>query len=290
MRIACPELDSDIHFTPLRIALTRRMFAERAPDTELVQLFGGTGDVVRSLGDGAVDVGIGVTEGILAGIAQGAACRIVATFVETPLTWALLVAPQLSFRTVEDLRGQTFGISQPGGGAHLNLLLLARELGWAEGTDFRIVPLGGLITLLSGLKRGTITAFLWEAITTKPLVEAGEARVVRTVLPDWPGFVVAARTDAITTRAADLRAVLGALRAAARAFHREAAYAVHVAADVYSVSWANAERWVQSVKYSIGPLPPEALARTGTALRAAGVIDERFDVDDARADGFADGA
>lgn len=48
-RIASPELSGDVHFTALRIARERGVFAGSVPEAELVEFAGGTGDVVRAL-------------------------------------------------------------------------------------------------------------------------------------------------------------------------------------------------------------------------------------------------
>lgn len=53
-----PEPAGDVHFTVWAIAKERGCFAQHLPDLEVRECAGGTGEVVRSLAAGEIDVGI----------------------------------------------------------------------------------------------------------------------------------------------------------------------------------------------------------------------------------------
>jgi ABC-type nitrate/sulfonate/bicarbonate transport system substrate-binding protein len=55
---------------------------------------------------------------------------LLGTYVDSPLCWAINVGKNATFESVEDLRGQTFGISRFGSGSHLMAYVLASTRGW----------------------------------------------------------------------------------------------------------------------------------------------------------------
>lgn len=287
-RIVFPEVRGDVHLTLLRIAGERGLWGRHVPEAQVGEARGGTGEVARALADGTADLGVGLTEGLIAATAPGAGFKLVATVVESPLSWAVLVAAASPVQTVEALRGRTFGISRPGGGAHLTTLVLARQRGWQEGADFTISELGDLSALVEGLKAGTVDAVLWEELATRHLVDAGLLRAVGRVTPPWPGFMLAARADFTAARPAAVRATLRTLWEAGVLFRRKGSYSLDLVVRTYRLSLPEAERWFRSVRYSEdGRLSPRTLTAVVAALAAAGVVRNQLDVGAILARGFA---
>jgi hypothetical protein len=82
-----------IGFVPEHFS-TPLYFAEKhfGLDAELIPFPSGTGHMITSLREGEIDVGIGLTEGWVAGLGKenvegDGGYRIVGTYVETPLCW-----------------------------------------------------------------------------------------------------------------------------------------------------------------------------------------------------------
>lgn len=111
------------HFsTPLYFA--QKHFALEAV---LVPFPSGTGHMITSLRAGEIDVGIGLTEGWIAGLglkkdpSNGEALKaeagysIVGTYVETPLCWAISTGINRDdIQSVADLNGSKLGVSRMG--------------------------------------------------------------------------------------------------------------------------------------------------------------------------------
>jgi ABC-type nitrate/sulfonate/bicarbonate transport system substrate-binding protein len=76
--------------------------------------------MVQALQAGEIDIGVGLTEGWVAalGKAQSASTdagfKVVGTYVETPLCWAISTGLNREFMGVEELRGKRMGVSRVG--------------------------------------------------------------------------------------------------------------------------------------------------------------------------------
>lgn len=62
--------------------------------------------MITNLKQGKLDVIVALTEGIVADIARGSDMRILGTYVESPLCWAISCGAQSPISSVEDLRGK----------------------------------------------------------------------------------------------------------------------------------------------------------------------------------------
>ena len=79
--------------------------------------------MIQSLQSKEIDVGIGLTEGWVNGIgdaivnkgdADAAGYKMVGTYVETPLCWAISTGKDRDIKGVEELRGKKIGVSRIG--------------------------------------------------------------------------------------------------------------------------------------------------------------------------------
>ena len=110
------------HFsTPLHFAATHFSLS-----ATLIPFPSGTGHMITSLRADEIDVGIGLTEGWIAGLAQSSSqkasgeerkggYKLVGTYVETPLCWAISTGSgREDIKSVEDLKGGRCGVSRIG--------------------------------------------------------------------------------------------------------------------------------------------------------------------------------
>ena len=94
-------------------------FAEKyfGLEATLIPFPSGTGHMITSLQANEIDVGIGLTEGWVAGLGkQGdkAAFKIVGTYVETPLCWAVSTGAKRKLKDVSELKEGKIGVSRIG--------------------------------------------------------------------------------------------------------------------------------------------------------------------------------
>lgn len=71
--------------------------------------------MVQSLRSSEIDVGIGLTEGWVAGLAkQEKGYQLVGTYVETPLCWAISTGAKRDIADISQLKGKKMGVSRIG--------------------------------------------------------------------------------------------------------------------------------------------------------------------------------
>ncbi|KAG9324347.1 hypothetical protein KVV02_004942 [Mortierella alpina] len=193
------------HFSsPLHLAVELGFFEKEGIVVDRVCCPSGTGEMTAKLIDGSLDVAIALTEGLLAGIAKGhTAYKIVGTYVESPLCWAISVGQNSQHVDRQSLRNGAIGISRIGSGSHIIPYVLAEQEGWLQGTspadpefkspfDFKV--LNTFQQMRDSVNDGSTDAFLWEKFTTKPYHDSKEVRSVDTITPPWPAFMIAAST------------------------------------------------------------------------------------------------
>ncbi|KAF9976952.1 hypothetical protein BGZ73_007462 [Actinomortierella ambigua] len=192
------------HFSsPLHRAVELGYFEREGIIVERVCCPGGTGEMTTKLIDGSLDIAIALTEGLLAGIAKGHdAYKIVGTYVESPLCWAISVGQNSRHTSRATLRNGTIGISRLGSGSHIIPFVLADQEGWLEGktlppgevskAPFEFKVLHNFANLRNSVNDNSSDAFLWERFTTKPYHDSNEVRLVDTITPPWPAFMIAA--------------------------------------------------------------------------------------------------
>lgn len=183
------------HFNlPWRLAIEEGKFREIGVELHWSDMTGGTGQMIKGLQTGSIDIAVLLTEGITKSILQGLDAKILTVYVTTPLHWGIHVPYHSDITRVDQLEGQTFAISREGSGSHLMAYVKAFQEGWnADDLKFNVVGdvYGGLWALHNDQAQG----FLWEKYTTFPFTEQKKCRYIDEVVTPWPCFVIAVRTD-----------------------------------------------------------------------------------------------
>jgi len=183
------------HFNlPWRMAIERGEFDQMRTNIHWSDMPGGTGQMIKGLRAGSIDIAVLLTEGITKAILEGLPAEIVSVYVQSPLTWGIH-SPVGSVKELRDLEDSTFAISREGSGSHLMSYVLADREGWKAPTDFEVV--GDVYGGLWALENNRAKAFLWERFTTQPFVDLGKCQRVGEIKTPWPSFVVAARSEVL---------------------------------------------------------------------------------------------
>jgi len=172
------------HFSlPWKLGNGRGIFSKHNVEVETVEHPRGTGSMCRALRNGEIDVAVALTEGTIADIVNfGPAFKIIATYVQSPLHWAAVVNPDSSIRSIDDLRGKTFGISRPGSGSQLMAYVMANDRRWNLDQDVQFSIKGGISELIGAIQDHSTDAFLWETFTTKPYMDQNLVRKIGEVV------------------------------------------------------------------------------------------------------------
>jgi sulfonate transport system substrate-binding protein len=185
------------HFNlPWRLAIEEGKFKEIDLDLHWSDMNGGTGQMVRGLETGSIDVAVMLTEGVTKAILSGLHAKIIEVYVDSPLIWGVHVPFDSEIKKLDDLKDKSFAISREGSGSHLMTYLLAEQLRWdSNKLNFNVVGdvYGGLWALKNNISQG----FLWEKYTTDPYCKLEKCRCIDTIVTPWPCFVIAVREEVL---------------------------------------------------------------------------------------------
>ena len=99
------------HFNlPWRLTIEDGDFQKNGVELHWADMSGGTGQMIKGLQTGSIDIAVLLTEGITKAILQGLDATIVAVYVQSPLSWGVHVPFSSTFNCVDDLENKTFAI------------------------------------------------------------------------------------------------------------------------------------------------------------------------------------
>ncbi|GAB1313753.1 Periplasmic binding protein-like II [Madurella fahalii] len=273
-------------------------------DAELIPFPSGTGHMVTALRGGEIDVGIGLTEGWVAGLgkAQGSegdgGYRLVGTYVETPLCWAISTgADRAEIRTVDSLNGAKIGVSRIGSGSYVMGYVLADECSWlfptaGVGTDSEqespyseFVVLNTFENLRKAVNSGEADFFMWEYFTSKRYYDSGEIRKVGEIYTPWSSWKIVASTSLLGGGGGDgdgtsldprVDDLLDKLNLGIKHFNENKDEAVKYISTELDYSEDDAREWLGTVKFSerTQGVDPKVISSTARTLYKAAVLVE----------------
>jgi len=233
----------------------------------------GTGAMLNALKADEVDVIVALTEGLVSDIAQGSDVRLIGTYVESPLCWAISTGPKSPFNEVADLKGQTIGISRFTSGSHLMSCVLASQRGWQQ-SDVKYEVLGSFENLRRGVIEGRTAAFMWERFMQKPFYDSGEIRCIGEMSTPWPCFLMATRQKTLESehKRQLIEKLLHAIRDACHIFASTPSIISDVARR-FGLREDDARDWYNGVHITASNVIYESTIETSLlALRDAGVL------------------
>lgn len=259
-------------------------------DAKLIPFPSGTGHMITAIRAGEIDIGIGLTEAWVAGLGKEDApgdggYRIVGTYVETPLCWAISTgAKRPEIASVDSLKGSKIGISRLGSGSQVMGYVLADQQGWltpgsAPYSDF--VVLQNFANLRNAVNDGTADFFMWEHFTSKRYYDNGEIRRVGEIYTPWSSWKIVASTPLL--RAGEggkpspkLMDVLRKLDQGVQYFEAHKDEAVEYISTALDYSAEDAREWLTTVRFSSKTegVDIEVIKKCINILQKAGVLKE----------------
>ncbi|KAL9041836.1 MAG: hypothetical protein Q9214_003968 [Letrouitia sp. 1 TL-2023] len=265
-----------LHFARLHCSLS----------ATLIPFPSGTGHLVTSLRSSEIDIAIGLTEGFIAALAKspsiagsGQAFKLVGTYVETPLCWAISTGSQRhDLGSADHLEGKKIGVSRIGSGSYLMGFVFADQKGWLreDGEQpFEVLSLQTFDKLRKAVNNRTADFFMWEHFTSKRYHDSGEIKRIGEIYTPWSSWKIAAR-DGIIQNAGDnrLNDFLEKLNLGVKYFEDHAQEAVIYINTALDYSEDDAKEWIKGVKFmkDVKGVKRSTVERTLEILRKAGVV------------------
>ncbi|KAG9676753.1 periplasmic binding protein-like II, partial [Aureobasidium melanogenum] len=241
----------------------------------------GTGALTASLKDNSIDVAIGLTEGFVADLGktnaskETPAYKLVGTYVESPLCWAISVGNKSSLNNENELNGKRVGVSRIGSGSYVMSYVLADQKGWLEKSKkpFEVVPLGDFKALRHGVNEGDkADFFMWEHFTTKKFYDNGELKRVGDIYTPWPSWMIVAR-DAKDKKLEDMAEKLNQ---GVKYFREHQEESVEHITGTMEYSQEDANAWLKTVKFAddVRGVESSVVEHTISILKKGGVLDD----------------
>lgn len=237
------------HFNlPWRLAIEEGKFKEVGLELHWSDMTGGTGQMIKGLQAGTIDIAVLLTEGITRAILKGLDAKIIAVYVQSPLIWGIHAPVNYGVNSISDLDSTTFAISREGSGSHLMSFVLAQQQGWdPSALSFNVV--GDIYGGLWALNNDEAQGFLWEQYTTQPFVDQGKCKRIGTIQTPWPCFVIAVRTEIFQAEADLLRALIPVVQQRASLL-KNSADAAEVLAWRYALKQNEVQQWLNKTDWS----------------------------------------
>jgi sulfonate transport system substrate-binding protein len=237
------------HFNlPWRLAIEEGKFKAAGIELHWSDMTGGTGQMIKGLQAGTIDIAVLLTEGITRAILKGLDAKIIAVYVKTPLIWGVHAPVNQGINQLDDLDASTFAISREGSGSHLMTYILAKQQGW-DPTALSFNVVGDVYGGLWALNNDEAQGFLWEKYTTQPFVDQGKCKRIGEVLTPWPCFVIAVRNEVLQHEAALLQAILPIVQKKAQEL-KNSDDAAEVLAWRYALKKDEVTAWLSKTEWS----------------------------------------
>ncbi|OAA55517.1 Extracellular solute-binding protein, family 3 [Niveomyces insectorum RCEF 264] len=255
-------------------------------DAELIPYPSGTGHMIKALRTGDIDIGIGLTEGWVAGLGkeepEKGGYKIVGTYVETPLCWAVSTgANRTDVTSVESLRGSKIGVSRIGSGSFVIGFVLADQQGWL--TEATTQPFADTVVLdtfknlRNAVNSGDADFFMWEHFTSKKYYDNGEIKKVGEIYTPWSSWKIVASTRLVSqTETSDGRLddLFAKLDRGVAHFNANPEEAVKYISTSLDYSEADARAWLETVRFpaTTKGVRAETIDNCIDVLQKAGVL------------------
>lgn len=262
------------HFNlPWRLAIEEGDFRNANIHLHWSDMGGGTGQMLRGLETGSLDVAVLLTEGITRGILQGLNAKIIQVYVVTPLHWGVHVPFHSEINQMADLENQTFAISRYGSGSHLMAYVCADQQHW-NSDELKFNVIGDVYGGLWALENNEAQAFLWDKYTTHPYTEQKKCRFIDEVVTPWPCFVIAARTEIAENHSEMLNEICQIVNRKAKEI-KQGENSEEIISWRYNLNSTQVKEWLKETDWNYNGIQyPLAFEKTVSYLQKLNLITE----------------
>jgi ABC-type nitrate/sulfonate/bicarbonate transport system substrate-binding protein len=260
------------HFNyPWRLALENGAFNHLNVCLHWSDMTGGTGQMIKGLETGSLDIAVLLSEGISKAILQGTNAKIIDVYVNSPLQWGIHVPFKSNVDSLQDLTAPTFAISRSGSGSHLMAYVLAKKLNIPY-SQLKFNVIGDVYGGIWALENEAADVFLWEKYTTSPFVQKGSCRIMGQINTPWPCFVIACRERVFAKHSETIHALINLIKSIAKQVKNDP-HSPEKLAWRYHLKENEVAQWLRETEWNLEEISLEnALRSTVDFLTESGLI------------------
>jgi NitT/TauT family transport system substrate-binding protein len=282
--ILVTQYKADPSGAPYGIGIEKGYFKKAGVDITGVIAGEGGGASVRAVIASTLGFGETSPAAAIAAIIGGQDVKIVDIGSRSLADNVIIVMPNSPIKTMQDLKGKKFGISNPKSLGEMTAVLAAEKAG-LDPNDIQRVALGNLSGALTALENNVVDAtsipgilFLMRGADSKYRVIMGPKD-----LPDLPPGVGVATGDLIKNHPDTLRAILAGRREAVKFIYAHTADASAILDSVYAPLPPKdvatmMQQLVEAKFYSEGRVEMPLLENAVRAMKYVGMIDKEPDL------------
>lgn len=263
------------HFNePWKIGLEENMFLKQGINIKWYSIKEGTGQLLNKLKCGEVDIIVALTEGLINDINSGSDVRLIGTYVQSPLVWTVSTGKNSNYNSIEDLKGEKFGISRYQSGSHLMSCVLAYQYGWKQ-SDIEFVINNNFDNLRKSVNDNTTAAFMWEQFMQKPYYDKGEIKRIGQIITPWPCFMIASTKNIISNNLINIENMFIALNNACQYFKKNSINSIKRISMNFNLTEEDAKTWFDNVNInSTNEISESTIETTIDALLTSNIINK----------------
>ncbi|KAI9763946.1 MAG: hypothetical protein M1840_008980 [Geoglossum simile] len=241
--------------------------------------------MIQALKDGDIDVGIGLTEGWVAGLGKKDGddteyYLLVGTYVETPLCWAISTGvTRDDLTSIADLKDAKVGISRIGSGSYVMGFVLADTQSWLQTPGqlpFAPVVLSTFANLRTAVNNNTADFFMWEHYTSKRYHDDGSIKRIGEIYTPWSSWKIVASPSLINDNDNDKRLhdMFASIDKGIAHFESHPEEAVGYICSALDYTEQDAAEWLKTVKFakSVRGVASDVVEKTASCLQNAGIL------------------
>lgn len=214
---------------------------------------GGTGQMIKGLETGTLDIAVLLTEGITKAILQGTQAKIIDLYVTSPLQWGIHTHKSYATKALKELTNPKIAISRYGSGSHLMSYVLGQREGWnLSALEFNVI--GDVYGGIWALENKEADLFLWEKYTTQPFVDKGSCIRLGQINTPWPCFVIACRKSLLEKDAAVLLEIIAVVKEKVKKIKHDP-QSIESIAWRYHLAQDEVAQWFQETTWNTASLP-----------------------------------
>lgn len=233
----------------------------------------GTGKMCQMLRDGATDIAVILSEGIVKDIVGGNPSKIVQVYVESPLIWGIHVSANSNYKSISDIENTKIAISRLGSGSQLMAYVNANNQGWTT-DNLEFVIVNTIDGAVEALTNGTADYFMWERFMTQPLVDKGIFRRIADCPTPWPCFVIAVRDEILKKHPNTIAQILEVINLTTQEF-KEIPSIDKTLASKYHQKIDDINEWLSLTEWSQKPLTEKVLNKIQNQLFDLKIIEKK---------------
>lgn len=267
------------HFNlPWHLCIENGEFTSHNIDLQWTDVPEGSGKMCEMLRDGAADMAVILTEGIIKDIVAGNKSKVVQIYVKSPLIWGIYVDFNSNYNTIQDLKNKKAAISRLGSGSQLMTYVNAKNQGWnTDNLSFEIVnTIDGAVDALQNQKADY---FMWERFMTAALVEKSIFKKIADCPSPWPCFVIAVSDKILKLHPQIIKNILQIINAKTL-YLKNSDNVKNIIAKRYDLKVHDAEEWLKSTQWSQQNINIEMLNKIQNQLFDFKIINKKVTFDE----------